>query len=132
MSQIERAGLQGSEWPMADSEKLYFSIAELRDFYDVERQLTRALSKLPEGSSWFALRDAFEAHLTETRREISRLEGVVEGLWEMIRTHGDDVLPAASGTTVRISVRSSESTGSNAAPHGREDYGDHDLSLIHI
>ena len=109
---------------MADSEKLYLSIAELRDFYDVERQLTRALSKLPQGTSWSALRDAFEAHLAETRREISRLERAVEGLWEMIRSHREDALPTAPDTTLRISVRSNASTGPTGVPHSREDYDD--------
>jgi hypothetical protein len=129
VSHVEWAGRQRSESPMANSEKLYLSIAELRDFYDVERQLTRALAKLPQGASWFALRDAFEAHLTETRREINRLERVVEGLWEMIRNHRDDV-PPVPDTTVRISVRSGASTGPTGVQHRREDYGDHDDTLV--
>lgn len=131
MSHVERAGLQWGESPMADSEKIHLSIDELHDLYDVERQLTRALSKLPPGGSWSALRDAFETHLTQTQREIRRLEGGIESLWEKVRNHRDDLPPSTPDATVRISVRSSVSTGSTGLPHSREDYdaGDADTLL---
>ena len=115
---------------MADSEKLHLLIAELRDFYDVERQLTRAVSKLPEGNSWCALRDAFEMHLTETRREISRLEHVVKAVWETDRNRREEVPAPAPDTAVRIPIRSSASVGPTGVPHSREDYDDGDDNTL--
>jgi hypothetical protein len=117
---------------MVNAEKLYLLIAELRDFYDVERQLTKALSKLPEGNSWCALRDAFETHLTETRREVGRRERMIEGLWETVRNHRDDVPPSAPSTAVRVTVRSCASTPQAGVPHSREDYdhGDDGETLV--
>jgi ferritin-like metal-binding protein YciE len=60
-------------------------IDELRDTYDAERQLTKALSKLAKAASNPALREAFETHLEETRGQIERLEQVFEGLGEKVR-----------------------------------------------
>ena len=60
-------------------------IDELRDTYDAEKQLTKALSKLAKASSNPKLRDAFETHLEETQRQIERLEQVFESLDEKAR-----------------------------------------------
>ena len=42
-------------------------IDELRDTYDAERQLTKALAKLAKTATAAPLRDAFESHLDETQ-----------------------------------------------------------------
>lgn len=60
-------------------------IDELRDTYDAERQLTKALPRLAKASSNPKLREAFEAHLEETRGQIDRLEEVFESLDEKVR-----------------------------------------------
>jgi ferritin-like metal-binding protein YciE len=60
-------------------------IEELRDMYDAERQLTKALPKLAKASTNESLRDAFESHLEETQAQIKRLEQVFEGLDEKAR-----------------------------------------------
>lgn len=60
-------------------------IDELRDAYDAEKQLTRALPKLARASSSPQLRDAFETHLSETKAQIARLERVFESLEEKAR-----------------------------------------------
>ena len=60
-------------------------IDELRDTYDAEKQLTKALAKLAKSASSEALRDAFESHLEETQGQIERLEQVFEGLGEKAR-----------------------------------------------
>ena len=60
-------------------------IDELRDTYDAEKQLTKALSKLAKASSDSTLRDAFETHLEETQGQIERLERVFESLDEKAR-----------------------------------------------
>jgi ferritin-like metal-binding protein YciE len=60
-------------------------IDELRDTYDAEKQLTKALPKLARASSNPKLREAFEEHLEETRVQIERLEQVFESLNEKVR-----------------------------------------------
>jgi ferritin-like metal-binding protein YciE len=57
-------------------------IDELRDSYDGEKQLTKALAKLAKAASSPQLREAFEAHLEETQGQIERLEQVFELLEE--------------------------------------------------
>src|SRR6478609_9541647 len=58
---------------------------ELRDAYNAEKQLTKALPKLAKASSNPKLRQAFESHLKETEGHIARLEQVFESLDEKIR-----------------------------------------------
>ena len=47
-------------------------IDELRDTYDAERQLTKALTKLAKAATSPQLRGAFETHLDETQNQIQR------------------------------------------------------------
>jgi ferritin-like metal-binding protein YciE len=58
---------------------------ELRDLYDAEKQLTKALPKLAKTATSPQLREAFESHLEETRGHVERLEQVFEGLDEKAR-----------------------------------------------
>jgi ferritin-like metal-binding protein YciE len=60
-------------------------IDELRDSYDGEKQLTRALAKLAKAATSPQLREAFEAHLEETQGQIERLEQVFELVEEKAR-----------------------------------------------
>jgi ferritin-like metal-binding protein YciE len=60
-------------------------IDELRDTYDAERQLTKALPKLAKAASNPELREAFETHLAETQGQVERLEQVFESLDEKVR-----------------------------------------------
>ena len=60
-------------------------IDELRDTYDAEKQLTKALPKLAKAASSPDLRAAFESHLRETEGQIERLEQVFESLDEKVR-----------------------------------------------
>jgi ferritin-like metal-binding protein YciE len=60
-------------------------IDELRDTYDAEKQLTKALAKLAKASSNPQLREAFESHLEETQAHVERLEEVFESLDEKAR-----------------------------------------------
>jgi ferritin-like metal-binding protein YciE len=60
-------------------------IDELRDTYDAERQLTKALAKLAKAATAPQLREAFQAHLEETRGQIQRLEQAFESLDEKAR-----------------------------------------------
>jgi ferritin-like metal-binding protein YciE len=71
---------------MAGSTTLHDAfIDELRDTYDAEKQLTKALPKLAKASSNPKLREAFERHLDETQGQIERLEQVFETLNERPR-----------------------------------------------
>jgi ferritin-like metal-binding protein YciE len=58
---------------------------ELRDTYDAEKQLTKALPKLAKAATSSELRAAFEMHLEETRGHVERLEEVFESLDEKAR-----------------------------------------------
>jgi ferritin-like metal-binding protein YciE len=60
-------------------------IDELRDAYDAEKQLTKALPKMVKAATSTKLRSAFESHLEETRGHVSRLEQVFESLGEKAR-----------------------------------------------
>lgn len=60
-------------------------IDELRDTYDAEKQLTKALPKLARAAGHPKLRQAFESHLEETRVHIERLEQVFESIEERVR-----------------------------------------------
>jgi ferritin-like metal-binding protein YciE len=71
---------------MAESGTLHDAfLDELRDAYDAEKQLTKALPKLAKAATSPVLRDAFEAHLEETRGHVDRIEQVLEGLGEKVR-----------------------------------------------
>ena len=60
-------------------------IDELRDTYDAEKQLTKALPKLAKAATNAKLRSAFESHLQETQGQIARLALVFESLDEKVR-----------------------------------------------
>jgi ferritin-like metal-binding protein YciE len=66
---------------MADTGTLHDAfIDELRDTYDAERQLTKALAKMAKAATTPSLREAFAAHLEETQRQIERLDQVFESV----------------------------------------------------
>jgi ferritin-like metal-binding protein YciE len=60
-------------------------VDEIRDLYNAEKQLTKALPKLAKASTNEELRDAFESHLEETEGHVTRLERVFELLDEKPR-----------------------------------------------
>ena len=71
---------------MADAGTLRAAfIDELRDAYDAEKQLTKALPKMAKAASSPKLRTAFEEHLEETRGQIERLEQIFGTLDEKVR-----------------------------------------------
>jgi ferritin-like metal-binding protein YciE len=57
-------------------------IAELRDLHNAEEQLVEALPKLAEAASSTELRNAFNHHLEETRKHVTRLDEIFERLGE--------------------------------------------------
>jgi ferritin-like metal-binding protein YciE len=60
-------------------------IEELRDMYDGEKQLTRALPKMAKAAESEELQTAIETHLEETENQITRLEQVFKSLGEAAR-----------------------------------------------
>ncbi len=84
---------------------------ELKDIYNAENQLTKALPRMAKKASSAALKKAFTSHLSETERQIKRLEkiagkldislkgkvchamkGLVEEGKEVIDEDGDDAV----------------------------------------
>lgn len=57
-------------------------IDELKDLYNAETQLVKALPKMAKASSNADLRQAFEEHLRQTSEHVSRLEQIFENLEE--------------------------------------------------
>lgn len=55
-------------------------IEELKDLYDAEHQLTKALPKMAKAANSTQLQNAFNSHLAETEGHIRRLEEVFESL----------------------------------------------------
>jgi ferritin-like metal-binding protein YciE len=60
-------------------------VDEIRDLYNAEKQLTKALPKLAKAATNDELREAFESHLEETDGHVTRLERVFELLDEKPR-----------------------------------------------
>jgi ferritin-like metal-binding protein YciE len=55
-------------------------VDELRDIYDAEKQLTKALPKMAKAADSDELRGAFEEHLEITKMQVNRLEEVFRSL----------------------------------------------------
>src|ERR1700675_399076 len=57
-------------------------IDELRDVYDAENQLVKALPKMAKASTSEDLRSGFEEHLEQTKVHVDRLEQIFSNLGE--------------------------------------------------
>jgi ferritin-like metal-binding protein YciE len=66
--------------PINSLHELY--VEQLRDLYDAENQLVKALPKMAEASNSDELRQGFEEHLEQTREHVQRLENIFESLGE--------------------------------------------------
>jgi ferritin-like metal-binding protein YciE len=58
---------------------------ELRDIYDAEKQLVKALPKMAQAASSPDLQEAINNHLEETKGQVQRLEQVFEALGSKAR-----------------------------------------------
>ena len=88
---------------------------ELRDIYDAEKQLTKALPKLAKKASNAELKDAIENHLRETETQIERLDQVFEllglsargkkckGMQNLLK-EGDEMIAEAEDDDARDAV----------------------------
>ena len=61
-------------------------IDELRDLYNAEKQITKALPKMIKAANAAPLADAFQSHLKQTEGQIKRLEQVFESLGEPVKS----------------------------------------------
>jgi len=86
-------------------------VEEVRDIYDAERQLTKALPKMAKAAVSDELRSAFEEHLEVTKAHVSRLEEVFKLLDESVRgktcegmkglvKEGDEAISELEGTVL--------------------------------
>ena len=64
--------------PVRTFEDLF--VDELKDLYDAEQQLIKALPKMAKAANSPNLKSAFENHLKQTEGHVKRLEQVFEGL----------------------------------------------------
>jgi ferritin-like metal-binding protein YciE len=66
--------------PEKGLQELY--VDELKDLYNAENQLVKALPKMAKAASSEKLRAGFEEHLEQTKGHVSRLEQIFESLGE--------------------------------------------------
>jgi ferritin-like metal-binding protein YciE len=72
--------LTGETMKLDSLRKLFME--ELRDVYNAENQLIKALPKMAKGASSDELKQAFEDHLAETKEHVERLEQIFRDLGE--------------------------------------------------
>jgi ferritin-like metal-binding protein YciE len=88
---------------------------ELKDIYDAEKQLTKALPKLARKATARELKEALEAHLRQTEDHVGRLEQVFEQLGVSARAkkcigmknllaEGDEMIGEAKDDAARDAV----------------------------
>jgi ferritin-like metal-binding protein YciE len=85
---------------------------QLRDVYDAEKQLVKALPKMAKAAAAEELRHAFEEHLEQTKGHVQRLERVFESFGKKPRgktceamegliEEGEDIIDAEGDAMVR-------------------------------
>jgi ferritin-like metal-binding protein YciE len=77
------SALEGGRMAAKSLQELF--VEELRDMYDAEKRLTRALPKLARAASSAELQRAFTNHARETERQVGRLEQVFRSIGEPVR-----------------------------------------------
>ena len=87
-------------------------VEQLQDLYDAEQRLTKALPEMIEAAHCGDLKQALQAHLEETERQIERLEHVFEEIGETAEAktcqamkgliaEGEEVIKAKGNAEVR-------------------------------
>lgn len=88
---------------------------ELKDIYDAEKQLTKALPKMAKKASAVELKRAFEDHLRQTEEHVERMDQVFErmempargkkcvGMQNLIK-EGDEMITEAEDAATRDAV----------------------------
>jgi ferritin-like metal-binding protein YciE len=60
-------------------------VDELRDLYNAEQQLIKAIPKMAKAATSEELRKGFEEHLEQTKGHATRLEQILQGLGEAVK-----------------------------------------------
>ena len=68
--------------PTSKNSLLGLYVDELRDIYNAERQLTKALPKMAKAASSDKLREGFLEHLEQTKGHVDRLEQIFDAMGE--------------------------------------------------
>jgi ferritin-like metal-binding protein YciE len=87
-------------------------IHDLKDLYNAEQQIIKALPKMSQAATATELRNAFDEHLQTTRRQVERLERIFQRLdvspkgntceaMEGLIEEGEEVLDMDAQETVR-------------------------------
>src|SRR3984957_10292906 len=71
-----------AEEEMAQNTLKQLYVEELRDIYDAEKQLVKALPEMAEAATSEELRSGFEKHLEQTKEHARRLEQIFSELGE--------------------------------------------------
>jgi ferritin-like metal-binding protein YciE len=70
---------------MAESNLKSVFVDELRDLYNAEQQLIKALPKMVKAATSEELRKGFEEHLEQTKEHAARIEKIFSGLGEPVK-----------------------------------------------
>jgi len=70
---------------MSESTLKELYLDELRDLYDAENQLIKALPKMAKAAQSGELRDGFEKHLEQTKGHAQRIEMIFQALGEPVK-----------------------------------------------
>jgi ferritin-like metal-binding protein YciE len=122
-------------------------VGQMRDVFDAEKQLVKALPKMAKAATAADLRAAFENHLEETQGHVSRLEHVftmvgfkpkgktceaMEGLIaeakEIIDMHGDNAVKDAGLIAAAQKVEHYEIAGYGCLHTWAQQLGRHDAA----
>ena len=87
-------------------------LVELKDLYDAETRLTKALPKMAEAASNAKLKKAFKDHLHETEKQVARLEEAFQALGQSpsretceamkgLIAEGDEIISAEGEDSIR-------------------------------
>src|SRR5262249_56730044 len=71
---------EGQQMPENSLQQLY--VEQLKDLYNAETQLVKALPKMAKAAKSEALREGFEQHLEQTRGHVQRLAEIFEPMEE--------------------------------------------------
>jgi ferritin-like metal-binding protein YciE len=124
-------------------------VEQMRDLFDAEKQLIKALPKMAKASTSEDLKAAFENHLDETRDHVARLEQVftllglklkgkactaMEGLIaegkEMIDEKGDDMVKDAGLIACAQRVEHYEIAGYGCLHTWAQQLGNHEAARL--
>jgi ferritin-like metal-binding protein YciE len=81
---VNRHNRKQGEKIMSDLRETF--LEELKDLYDAEKQLLKALPKMAKAAKHEELKEAFETHIDETENHIQRLEEVFEVFGQPAKT----------------------------------------------